>query len=101
MELSLVFEDSGTTCYTKDIKNECICNVLMERLESQRIQKGMYSQLEMVVNMMSQSFQLARSKDSEKENTLDAITLRSGTQYKGPTPPVQSTEPPTQDLRTS
>ncbi|MED6184247.1 hypothetical protein PIB30_045641 [Stylosanthes scabra] len=58
MEPSPVFVDSGAICssceyYPNDSHNEFIRDVIMERLESQRIQKGMYSQLEMVVNMMS------------------------------------------------
>ncbi|MED6108917.1 hypothetical protein PIB30_028651 [Stylosanthes scabra] len=85
MELSRIFEDSGIICQPECIQNELIRNVTTKRLESQKIQKGMYSQLEMI---------------QKKGNTLDAVTLRPGTQYKGPTPPVQSTEPPTQDHRT-
>ncbi|MED6171174.1 hypothetical protein PIB30_038322 [Stylosanthes scabra] len=83
------------------VEDKCIQDVMLERLGSQITQKRMYSQLEIAMNMMIQSFQIARSKHSVKGNTLDAVTLRSGTRYKGPTPPVQSTEPPTQDLNTS
>ncbi|MED6193358.1 hypothetical protein PIB30_018509 [Stylosanthes scabra] len=68
--------------------------LIRERVEFQKIQKRIDSQLGPVAKLVNQVLQNSYPQGPSIEDTLDAVTLRSRTQLKGPPLPAHIAEPP-------
>ncbi|MED6176088.1 hypothetical protein PIB30_084509, partial [Stylosanthes scabra] len=73
---------------------------VVKRFELQRSQKKLDSQSAATIRLASQVLQNDSIQDVPMKNTLNDVTLRSGTQLKGPTLPAQVAEPLLQNTQT-
>ncbi|MED6136105.1 hypothetical protein PIB30_052964 [Stylosanthes scabra] len=81
-------------------KRRMLEDLIKEGSELQRSQKKLDFQSVATIQLASQVLQNSSIQDLPTKNTLDAVTLRSGTQLKGPPLPAQDAEPLLQNTQT-